>query len=85
MHKRNFDLKNYNIFVSGHFLVKINKVGTEGRLIRKRCMGCYNSLRKSGLPSRDAGRLSRRVSTVCQECNKPYCYRCFTELHRKTR
>lgn len=67
-----------------HFLVQFNQRRKDGCRIRRRCIGCYTSLRQAGLPSREAGISAARVHTKCGQCQKTYCLKCFENVHRKS-
>lgn len=51
---------------------------------RKRCQGCYENLKKSGMKAYDASNRATRVVTYCAECDDEptLCLNCFNETHR---
>lgn len=61
---------------SKHTLVKGDR--------RRRCVGCYDNIRKFGKKPRSASRMAPRVSTYCEKCeNQPaLCLSCFNQCHK---
>nr|XP_034839973.1 piggyBac transposable element-derived protein 4-like [Maniola hyperantus] len=55
------------------------------RLIRRKCIHCYESLRQEGKSSVEAKKLTKKTSTVCLTCpTKPsVCASCFANKHSK--
>ena len=49
---------------------------------RRRCTGSYTNLRKTGMNSVAAGKLSKLCTTVCEGCDAYYCLDCFNEKHK---
>ena len=47
-------------------------------ITRRRCIGCYRILCNKFSP-RIANMRCNKTSTICADCNKPYCKRCFSQ------
>lgn len=61
-----------------HYLKKMPK--KDGKIVRRRCHGCYKKMRileGTGV----AARRTKQISTLCFACNKPFCMSCFNEYH----
>lgn len=54
--------------------------GDDGKIYRKRCHGCYTKLRDT-LSSKEACKKTKKVSTLCRQCNQAYCISCYAENH----
>ncbi|XP_076683735.1 uncharacterized protein LOC143376856 isoform X2 [Andrena cerasifolii] len=63
-----------------HFISKIER-RPDRKQVRKRCSGCYEGLRESGLHWEDASKKTRKVNTECKMCNKVFCMNCFEKYH----
>jgi hypothetical protein len=61
---------------SRHSLQEIPR-NNHGKLVRKRCNGCYIKLKSEGLLARKA----KQVHTECKRCNKAFCLDCYNENH----
>lgn len=61
---------------SGHSLQEIPR-NAFGKLVRKRCNGCYIKLKNEGLVARKA----KQVHTECKKCKKSFCLECYNEKH----
>ncbi|CAH2093601.1 unnamed protein product [Euphydryas editha] len=65
---------------SQHFLTKIQRK-KDNKIIRKRCKGCYEDLRKDGTSWEIAAKQVKRVDTECLDCKKTFCLPCFKNKH----
>ncbi|CAH2209962.1 jg3638, partial [Pararge aegeria aegeria] len=63
-----------------HFLSKIQRK-EDNKIIRKRCNGCYEDLRKDGTSWETAAKQVKRVDTECLQCKKTFCLPCFKNKH----
>ncbi|CAK1591721.1 unnamed protein product [Parnassius mnemosyne] len=65
-----------------HFLYKI-PWKEDNTIIRKRCHGCYEDLRKEGTNWEIAAKRVKRVDTECLQCKKSFCLCGFQKNHNK--
>ena len=64
-----------------HNLIEMEgKSGNSNRKKRRRCVGCYENLRLTLGPT-ESKKKCKMVSTICQDCDKPYCLHCFQHKH----
>lgn len=66
--------------VDSHLLVKVKKRDKNGQPFRRRCKACYSRL-KVVMNRMEAYKRSKHISTMCIQCNKFYCLKCFHEDH----
>lgn len=57
----------------------------QARVVRKRCKVCYKANRAKNLPSKECDKVTKQVTTYCEECpNNPFmCLKCFNDTHTK--
>ncbi|XP_060845864.1 piggyBac transposable element-derived protein 4-like [Rhopalosiphum padi] len=66
--------------ISMHFLEQFDR--QNGKIQRKRCHGCYSSLREDGqLSAEEAGKKAKKVNTHCKVCGHAYCLICYNKIH----
>ncbi|XP_025207090.1 piggyBac transposable element-derived protein 4-like [Melanaphis sacchari] len=66
--------------ISMHFLEQFDR--QNGKMQRKRCHGCYSSLREDGqLSAEEAGKKAKKVNTHCKVCGNAYCLICYNKIH----
>ncbi|KAE9522784.1 hypothetical protein AGLY_016825 [Aphis glycines] len=66
--------------ISMHFLEQFDR--QNGKMQRKRCHGCYSSLREDGqLSAEEAGKKAKKVNTHCKVCGHAYCLICYNKIH----
>lgn len=55
------------------------------RIVRRKCIHCYEQLRLQGKTSVDAKKLTKKTNTVCLTCptNPSVCASCFATIHSK--
>lgn len=64
-----------------HVLIYTNKRNDSGKLLRRRCAGCYQKLR-AVVNWKEAYKACKQVTTKCNICDKFYCTNCFIESHK---
>ncbi|GBP44034.1 PiggyBac transposable element-derived protein 4 [Eumeta japonica] len=62
-----------------HYLQELER--KEGKLIRRRCVNCYEDLRSKGETPKLATNKAKKVSQQYTACTKPYCLKCFQRAH----
>lgn len=58
-------------------------IENRGRLIRRRCIHCYERNRAAGLSAKAARDRTKKVNTVCLKCptQPSVCGQCYGEIH----
>ena len=67
--------------VPEHRLIETEKLRADGRKQRKRCIGCYDKLRKGDKDRKEAMQKASTVTTECKEYAKPFSLECFNSKH----
>lgn len=57
----------------------------QARAVRRRCTVCYKSNRAKNLSAKECDKITKQVTTYCEECpNNPFmCLKCFNASHTK--
>uniref|UniRef100_S4P9J6 PiggyBac transposable element-derived protein 4 n=2 Tax=Pararge aegeria TaxID=116150 RepID=S4P9J6_9NEOP len=68
---------------AGHRFGKSTLVDQRNRIVRRRCIHCYEKKREEGLTSVEACKVTKKVNTVCLLCpsNPSVCSECFANFH----
>lgn len=66
-----------------HQFGKYSKTDHRQRVVRRRCIHCYQKLRAAGLSAKEAKDKTRKVNTVCLTCRPQpsVCLQCYLEIH----
>lgn len=70
---------------TNHKLTQTTHVDKRNRKVRRRCIHCYEVLRRRGQNSKEAADSVKKVTTICCTCEAQpsVCISCFTTVHTK--